>query len=145
VVIAATNRPALLDPALMRPGRFDDLVYVPVPEKEGRLHILKIHTAEMPMGDDVDLADLAERTEGYTGADLEDLVRRAGLQVLREDVQAGVVPRRFFEEALKETHASVTPEMELEYQELYRTLKSESPRGPKRIGFAVSDGNMAAD
>ncbi len=145
VVIAATNRPALLDPALMRPGRFDDLVYVPVPEKDGRLHILKIHTSNMPLGEDVDLADLAERTQGYTGADLEDLVRRAGLQVLREDVDAGIVPKRFFEEALKETRASVTPEMDLEYQELYRTLKSESPRGPKRIGFAVSAEGMAAD
>jgi transitional endoplasmic reticulum ATPase len=144
VVIAATNRPALLDPALMRPGRFDDLVYVPVPEKDGRLHILKIHSARMPLGDDVNLDELADRTEGYTGADLEDLVRRAGLQALREDVGAGVVTRRFFEEALKETRASVTPEMEEEYEELYRTLKSESPRGPKRIGFAVNE-RMAAD
>ena len=144
VVIAATNRPALLDPALMRPGRFDDLVYIPVPEKPGRLHILKIHTQNMPVGDDVNLEVLAERTQGYTGADLEDLVRRAGLQALREDVNAGVVPMRLFEEALKETHASVTPEMEEEYEELYKTLKSESPRGPKRIGFAVGDA-MAAD
>ncbi|MGH7467209.1 MAG: CDC48 family AAA ATPase [Longimicrobiales bacterium] len=144
VVIAATNRPALLDPALMRPGRFDDLVYVPVPEKDGRLHILKIHTGRMPLGDDVNLDELADRTEGYTGADLEDLVRRAGLQALREDVGAGVVTKRFFEEALKETHASVTPEMEEEYEELYRTLKSESPRGPKRIGFSVKE-QMAAD
>jgi transitional endoplasmic reticulum ATPase len=144
VVIAATNRPALLDPALMRPGRFDDLVYIPVPEKEGRLHILKIHTSKMPLGDDVVLDQLAERTDGYTGADLEDLVRRAGLQALRENVNAPVVPMRLFEEALHETRASVTPEMDEEYRELYRTLKSESPRGPKRIGFAVGE-RMAAD
>jgi transitional endoplasmic reticulum ATPase len=144
VVIAATNRPALLDPALMRPGRFDDLVYISVPEKEGRLHILKIHTSKMPLGEDVNLEQLAERTHGYTGADLEDLVRRAGLQALREDVNAPQVPMRLFEEALHSTRASVTPEMEEEYQELYKTLKSESPRGPKRIGFNVSD-QMAAD
>jgi transitional endoplasmic reticulum ATPase len=137
VVIAATNRPALLDPALLRPGRFDDLVYVPVPTYEGRLHILGIHTRNMPVGDDVDLADLAGRTEGYTGADLEDVVRRAGLQALREDLDIEHVPMRFFEEALKETRASVTPELEREYRELARSLKQESPRG-SRIGFEVS-------
>jgi transitional endoplasmic reticulum ATPase len=92
VVIAATNRPALIDPALMRPGRFDDLVYIPVPEKDGRLHILRIHTSKMPTSDDVDLESLANRTQGYTGADLEDLVRRAGLMALREDVESTIVP-----------------------------------------------------
>src|SRR5918994_6810234 len=111
VVIAASNRPALLDPALLRPGRFDDLVYVSVPDREGRIHILKIHTSKMPLGDDVNLDELADRTQGYTGADLEDLVRRAGLQALRENVGASTVPMRLFEAALKETHASVTPEM----------------------------------
>jgi transitional endoplasmic reticulum ATPase len=137
VVIAASNRPALLDPALLRPGRFDDLVYVPVPEKEGRLHILRIHSRGMPLADDVDLNDIAERTEGYTGADLEDIVRRAGLQALRDDLTVERVNMRYFEDALKETRASVTPEMDREYRELVRTLKQESPRGPGRIGFAV--------
>jgi transitional endoplasmic reticulum ATPase len=137
VVIAASNRPALLDPALLRPGRFDELVYVPVPERDGRLHILRIHTSGMPLADDVDLASLAERTEGYTGADLEDLVRRAGLQALRANLEADVVPMRFFEEALRETRASVTKEMEHEYLRLAETLKSESPRGRRKIGFAV--------
>jgi transitional endoplasmic reticulum ATPase len=138
VVIAATNRPALLDPALLRPGRFDDLIYVSVPGLEGRLHILKIHTRNMPLGDDVDLEALVERTDGYTGADLEDLVRRAGLQALRDDLEVQEVPMRYFEEALKETRASVTPELEREYRDLARSLKQESPRG-SRIGFEVSD------
>jgi len=137
VVIAASNRPALLDPALLRPGRFDELIYVPVPEREGRLHILHIHTSRMPLGDDVDLDHLADRTDGYTGADLEDLVRRAGLHALRGDLAADTVPMRFFESALGETRASVTEEMEREYRELAETLKSESPRGRRRIGFAV--------
>ncbi|HSJ24306.1 MAG TPA: CDC48 family AAA ATPase [Longimicrobiales bacterium] len=136
VVIAATNRPALLDPALLRPGRFDDLVYVPVPEEEGRLHILRIHTRNMPLGDDVDLEDLASRTHGYTGADLEDIVRRAGLQALRADLDADIVTMQFFEEAMKETRASVTPEMDREYRDMVRTLKQESPGGG-RIGFEV--------
>src|SRR5690606_27772350 len=110
VVIGATNRPTLLDPALLRPGRFDELVYVPVPSRDGRLHILRIHTADMPLAEDVDLESIADRTEGHTGADLEDLVRRAGLQALREDLEATEVPMRYFEQALEETRASVTPE-----------------------------------
>jgi transitional endoplasmic reticulum ATPase len=137
VVIAASNRPALLDPALLRPGRFDDLIYVPVPEEEGRLHILKIHTRDMPLGDDVDLGSIAERSDGYTGADLEDIVRRAGLQALRDDLATERVTMTYFEEALKETRASVTPEMDREYRELVRTLKQQSPHGGKRIGFAI--------
>jgi transitional endoplasmic reticulum ATPase len=136
VVIAASNRPALLDPALLRPGRFDDLIYVPVPEQEGRHHILRIHTREMPLGDDVDLEVIAARTDGYTGADLEDIVRRAGLQALRENLDSETVPMRFFEEALKETRASVTPEMDREYRELVKTLKQQSPNAG-RIGFAI--------
>jgi transitional endoplasmic reticulum ATPase len=137
VVIAASNRPALLDPALLRPGRFDDLIYVPVPAEEGRLHILKIHTRSMPVGADVDLASLAARTDGYTGADLEDLVRRAGLQALRQDLNVATVPMHYFEEALTQTRASVTDEMDREYRELVRTLKQQSPRGDRRIGFQV--------
>jgi transitional endoplasmic reticulum ATPase len=137
VVIAASNRPGLLDPALLRPGRFDELVYVPVPELPGRRHILGIHTRSMPLGDDVDLDDLAGRTEGYTGADLEDLVRRAGLQALRDQLDIERVGMRYFEDALGQTRASVTPEMDREYRDLMRTLKQESPRGG-RIGFEVA-------
>jgi transitional endoplasmic reticulum ATPase len=147
VVIAASNRPALLDPALLRPGRFDDLIYVPVPEQEGRHHILRIHTRDMPLGDDVDLEAIAQRTDGYTGADLEDIVRRAGLQALREQLDIENVPMRFFEEAMKETRASVTPEMDREYRELVKTLKQQSPNAG-RIGFSVEQagaGTSAGD
>ena len=79
VVIGATNRPNLIDPALLRPGRFDELIYVGVPDVAGRRRILAIHTQGMPIAKDVDLESLAERTERFTGADLEDLSRRAGL------------------------------------------------------------------
>jgi transitional endoplasmic reticulum ATPase len=127
VVIAASNRPALLDPALLRPGRFDDLIYVPVPEQDGRLHILRSTrgTCRWPT---TSTSTTSRRTDGYTGADLEDIVRRAGLQALREDLDVEHVGMRYFEEALKETRASVTPEMDREYRELVRTLKQESPR-----------------
>jgi transitional endoplasmic reticulum ATPase len=143
VVIAASNRPALLDPALLRPGRFDDLVYVPVPERDGRLHILRIHTRNMPLDDDVELESIAERTHGYTGADLEDIVRRAGLQALRDRLDVEHVAMTYFEQALTETRASVTEEMDREYRELVRTLKQQSPRGSGRIGFAVGDDTAA--
>jgi transitional endoplasmic reticulum ATPase len=141
VVIGATNRPTLLDPALLRPGRFDELIYVSVPDFEGRLQILRVHTRDMPLAEDVDLQSLAQRTHGYTGADLEDLTRRAGLNALRENMGATSVEMRFFEAALKETRASVTPDMEREYEELAEQLKRESPRGPRQIGFAAAVGN----
>jgi len=144
VVIGATNRPALLDPALLRPGRFDELVYVPVPDRDARLRILRIHTEEMPLASDVNLEALVDRTTGYTGADLEDLVRRAGLQALREDLEIREVPMRFFEAALKETRASVTPEMEREYEEIQEKLKREGPGG-RRIGFTFGPEQVAAD
>ena len=137
VVIGATNRPTLLDPALLRPGRFDELIYVSVPEREGRLQILRIHTAGMPLGGDVDLDRLADRTRGYTGADLEDLVRRAGLLALRGDLNVETVPMELFEAALQETRASVTPEMEREYEEMADSLRRENPRG-RTIGFQAA-------
>jgi transitional endoplasmic reticulum ATPase len=134
VVIGATNRPTLLDPALLRPGRFDELVYVPVPDRDGRLQILRIATKAMPLADDVNLETIADRAQGYTGADLSDVVRRAGLLALRQSIAVGTVTAAHFEEALKETRASVTPEMEREYEEMVRSLKQEAPlRQP--IGF----------
>ena len=89
VVIGATNRPTLIDPALLRPGRFDELIYVGTPDTAGRRRILAIHTRNMPLADDVDLEKLAQRTERFTGADLEDLVRRAGLTALRRGLDIG--------------------------------------------------------
>ncbi len=134
VVMAATNRPNLIDPALLRPGRFDELIYVPVPDTKGRQHILGIHTKTMPLGPDVDLDTIAERTDRYTGADLEDLTRRAGLLALRESIQAQSVTMAHFEQALRETRPSVTPEMEREYEELVGTLKQVGPQR-QPIGF----------
>src|SRR5690625_568424 len=144
VVIGATNRPTLIDPALLRPGRFDELVYVTVPDEEGRRRILGIHTADMPLASDVDLDHLAAQTEGYTGADLEDLVRRAGLHALRENLEAGEVSMRFFEAALGEVRASVTAEMEREYEKIAQELKERAAE-PRRIGFVTPEPDEEED
>ena len=137
VVIGATNRPTLIDPALLRPGRFDELIYVGVPDTAGRRRILAIHTEGMPLAGDVDLETIAQRTDRFTGADLEDLVRRAGLTALRRGIDTGNVTMADFEAALVETRASVTPEMLEEYDRIQETLKSEATRPMGGIGFVL--------
>jgi transitional endoplasmic reticulum ATPase len=87
VVIGATNRPDIIDPALLRPGRFDRILYVPPPDRESRLQILKIHTKKKPLAEDVNIEDLAEKTDGYTGADIASLSSAAVMLSLREHIQ----------------------------------------------------------
>ena len=136
VVIGATNRPSLIDPALLRPGRFDELIYVAPPDTAGRRRILAIHTEGMPLADGVDLEMLAQRTERFTGADLEDLVRRAGLNALRRGLDANQVTKADFDEALSDSRASVTEQMLGEYDRIQETLKSDAVR-PTGIGFVM--------
>ena len=136
-MIGATNRPTLIDPALLRPGRFDELIYVGTPDTAGRRRILAIHTRNMPLDADVDLEKLAQRTERFTGADLEDLVRRAGLTALRAGLESGKVTMANFEAALTETRPSVTLEMLEEYQRIQDPLKSEATRPLGGIGFVL--------
>ena len=88
VVIATTNRPGLLDDALLRPGRFDRHVQVPVPDEAGRREIFAVHTRKRPLADDVSLDDLAARTDGYVGADIEAVCREAAMAAVREYVEA---------------------------------------------------------
>ncbi|HID40776.1 MAG TPA: AAA family ATPase, partial [Pyrodictium sp.] len=129
VVIAATNRPDILDPALLRPGRFDRLIYVPPPDKKARLEILRIHTRKMPLADDVDLDKIAERTGGYTGADLEAVCREAAMIAVREAFKKNkkpattVVKMEHFEKALKAVQPSLTPEDIRRYERLAKELK----------------------
>ncbi|HHT75406.1 MAG: CDC48 family AAA ATPase [Methanomassiliicoccaceae archaeon] len=89
VVIAATNRPDMIDPALLRPGRFDRLVKIPAPDLEGRKQIIKIHTAKKPLADDVDIDELARKTDGYSGADLAALANEAVMLTIRKMVAEG--------------------------------------------------------
>ena len=113
LILAATNRPDSLDPALRRPGRFDREVEIPIPDKESRLEILKIHTGRMALGPDIDLQQVADVTHGYVGADLASLCKEAGMRALREAVpDGGTIPpgitvcQRHFEAAIDEIKPS---------------------------------------
>jgi transitional endoplasmic reticulum ATPase len=132
VVIAATNRPDILDPALLRPGRFDRIVYVPPPDLRARFEILRIHTRNMPLSRDVDLEELARLSEGYTGADIELMVREAGLLAMRENGGAGEVSMRHFTEAMRRVKPSVTPEMMKFYESWYERVKQSIGRERQR-------------
>lgn len=131
VVIAATNRPDIMDTALTRAGRFDKLIYIPAPDKESRIQILSVHTKNMPLADDVNLEDLANRTEGYVGADLENLCREAGMTAYREDPEATLVYERHFIEAMKAIRASVDEEVLKFYKNVSDNL-GKSPKERKR-------------
>ncbi|MFQ5917013.1 MAG: AAA family ATPase, partial [Candidatus Binatia bacterium] len=131
VVLAATNRPDMIDPALLRPGRLDEMVYVPVPEQKARVEIFRSHTKGMALDRDVSIEKLAEITNRFTGADIAGVCMKAGLYALRENPEAKRVTMEHFFHAVKEAIPSVTEEMEGEYAKLARKVKQESVR----IGF----------
>ncbi len=137
VVIGATNRPGLVDPALLRPGRLDELVYVGTPDKAGREHILKIHTRNMPLADDVNLSVIAAEAERFTGADLEDLTRRAGMIAIRaRGAEVDQVTGADFRAALADSRATVSAEMEEEYNKMKGELKKRAAAiNPAPVGF----------
>ncbi|TVU01812.1 hypothetical protein EJB05_52724, partial [Eragrostis curvula] len=115
IVLAATNRPNAIDAALLRPGRFDMVLYVPPPDVEGRCEILRIHTRKMKLGEDVDLWKIAECTELFTGADLEGLCREAGMTALREDLSANLIWNTHFQAARNSLNPSLTQAVVDEY------------------------------
>ena len=123
VVIGATNRPDILDPALLRPGRFDRQLFVPAPDEKARLEIFKVHTKNMPLRS-VDLKKLAKKTEGYSGADIEALCREAGLNALRENMNSKEVSAKHFERAMEKARPSITPEITKFYNSLTESLKT---------------------
>ncbi|XP_020590596.1 cell division control protein 48 homolog B isoform X2 [Phalaenopsis equestris] len=118
IVLAATNRPHAIDAALLRPGRFDLVLYVPPPDIDGRCEILRIHTRRMNLGADVDLTQIADKTDLFTGADLQGLCREAGMAALREDITADTVHDRHFQTALDSLRPSLTRSMIEEYSQL---------------------------
>lgn len=117
-IIGATNRPDMLDPALLRPGRFDRIILADVPDLQSRQKILEVHTKNTPLAKDVKIADLVRQTEGFVGADLGALVREAALNALRRDKQANVVSKDDFEEAFKKVKPSVSPETAQRYKKI---------------------------
>jgi transitional endoplasmic reticulum ATPase len=123
VVIAATNRPDMVDNALLRAGRFDRLIQVPVPDREARREILEIHTEDMPLADDVNLDELQGVTEGYVGADIENLSREAAMLALREAEEAEEVQMHHFTEALNVVRPSVDDSTKQYYNRVAQELE----------------------
>ena len=134
LIIGATNRPDMLDPAILRPGRFDKILLINAPDEVGRKQILEIHTKKMPLAKDVDINDLSKRTEGYTGADLEGFTREAALLALRESMESKQVKKKHFEEAFRKTRPSVSKST----TESYRKLEENFIRVAKA---GLADGN----
>ncbi|TPX35012.1 hypothetical protein SmJEL517_g02465 [Synchytrium microbalum] len=131
IVVAATNRPDMIDTALMRPGRFDRVIYVPPPDTESRLDILRIHTRKMPLDESIDLAVLAEGTRYYTGADLEALCREAALDGVRGDKDCQLLNRHHFDSALRAVRPSLSAGIELQFA-TFQTPSSAIPRSVSR-------------
>jgi transitional endoplasmic reticulum ATPase len=132
VVIGATNRVDILDPALLRPGRFDSIIYIPPPDLESRYQILKVHTRKMPLDNDVNLKEIASLTEGYTGADLEALCKEAGMAAIREGAKPLIVKRKHFESALNVVGPSLTPDDIKYYQEMAKNIRKVQVRKEER-------------
>jgi len=130
-VIGATNRPDILDPAVMRPGRLDQLIYIPLPDYESRVNILKAACRKSPVSKDLNLKELAERTEGFSGADLAEIAKRACKLAIREDIEReqegdeelGAIQVRHFEEAMKTARRSVTPAELAKYESFRKKYK----------------------
>ncbi len=131
VVIGASNRPDIIDPAILRPGRFDRLIYVPAPDHATRLQIFKIHTKNMPLARDVDLDQIASQAAGYSGADIEAVCREAGLVALRRDIEVKDVTGEHFRDAIERIKPSITPDMDNWYQGFRKRFQKE--RAPVQI------------
>ncbi len=125
VVIAATNRPDILDPAVMRPGRFDRLIDVPAPDSKALMQIFKIHARDMPLSKDVDLQEIAVKAKGYSGADVEALCREAAMNALRDSIDAKEVTRKDFDDAMETIKPSINEKMEEYYSQFSERSRKE--------------------
>ena len=125
VVIAATNRPDIIDPALLRPGRFDEMILVPVPDERTRLEIFKVHTKKMSLAEDVDLNEFVRLTEDFTGADIAAVCKKAGRFAMREDINAEKVRQSHFFAAIDETGPSITPDTMTYYEKIKDELRKK--------------------
>ncbi|MGF3584151.1 MAG: AAA family ATPase [Thermoplasmatota archaeon] len=132
VIIGATNRPDIIDPGLLRPGRFDRLIFIPAPDKKERLEIFKIHTKNMPLAKDVSLEELAEKCNNYSGADIEGLCREAAMLALRSDIKAKEVKKTHFEQAMKTIHGGITEDILKYYSRVKEDIGSGLAKKDKR-------------
>lgn len=137
IVIAATNRPDILDPALIRPGRIDRLLFIPAPTKEDRRLIFKIFLKDIPIASDVKIDELLEITDNFTGADIESFCREAAMVALRENINKRKVSKNHFKEALKSIHPTITDEIIKFYQEFEKILRRGSIRKKPEEQFFV--------
>ena len=148
IVIAATNRPDIIDAALLRPGRFDRLLYVPSPDLESRVQIIKIHTKKKPLAEDVDIQKLADLTDRYTGADISSLSSAAVMLALREHISKYNDPKaadtnvkelkihmKHFEEAIKKIRPLSVQELNM-----YKGISEQF--GKPSIGATISPENI---
>ncbi|KAK8567364.1 hypothetical protein V6N12_005954 [Hibiscus sabdariffa] len=141
LVLAATNRPCAIDAALMRPGRFDLVLYVPPPDMEARYEILRVHTRNMKIGGDVDLRRIAEDTEMFTGAELEGLCREAGVVALRENISATVVSVKHFETVQKSLKPALTRDEIESYSSFMKNQGlMSSPPGTAELELSTRQG-----
>ena len=140
MVIGATNRPDMIDPALLRSGRFDRLVMIGQPDQEGRERILEIHTRNTPLAPDVSLREIAEITDGYVGSDLEGIAREAAIEALRDDETATEVEMKHFRRAMEAVRPTITEDLMAYYEEVEEEFKGGAKdtlrdTGSGRIGF----------
>ncbi len=132
VIIGATNRPDIIDQSLLRPGRFDRLILTPAPDTKTREEILKIHTKNMPLGSNVNLKDIAEKTNGFSGADIEALCREAAMIALRDNIKAKKIGFNYFESALNIVRASLTDDLIKYYEKIAIELGKGIAKKDKR-------------
>jgi transitional endoplasmic reticulum ATPase len=127
IVLAATNRPDIIDPSILRPGRFDRIIFCPPPDTEERRAILEVHTKDVPL-EGIDLDALAARLDGYTGADIGSLVREAAMAALREDIESDKVADRHIEAALDMVRPSLDEETIKYFQHISKLLEGRMAR-----------------
>jgi transitional endoplasmic reticulum ATPase len=127
VVLAATNRPDLLDPALLRPGRFDRHILVPAPDEAERKQIFEIYLKNMPLDKDVKISELVRISENFAGSDIEACCREAALAALEEDMKTQKVTHKHFLKAIEEINPTVTPEMEKAYKSWGKQARQTRP------------------
>ncbi len=125
VVIGATNRPDIIDAALLRPGRFDEMILVPIPDEKTRLEIFKVHTRKMSLAEDFDLEELVKLTDDFTGADIASVCKKAGRFAMREDINTRSVGQKHFLAAIDDTGPSVTSDVMVYYEQIKSELRKK--------------------